>query len=263
MKKVILMNELTIKEIKKILEKISELEDPRLQDFKKDNRKGVKNAIIQWEKAIRKKEKLLMDYERMSDYERSAYAQGARIIAGIDEVGRGPLAGPVLAAAVILDPDNPIIGLNDSKKLSTSQKTLLYNEIHEKALGIGVGMVEANVIDEINIYQASKLAMVKAVKELDSMPDFLLIDAMKLPLQLPQESIIKGDAKSISIAAASIIAKVERDRLMEEYHLKYPGYGFDQNAGYGTKQHLLGLDKKGITPIHRLSFAPVKERLSI
>lgn len=122
--------------------------------------------------------------------------------------------------------------------------------------------MEAQVIDKINIYQASKLAMEKAVSELITEPDYLLIDAMKLPIYLPQESIIKGDAKSVSIAAASIIAKVERDRLMEQYHLTYPGYGFDQNAGYGTKQHLAGLDENGITPIHRLSFSPVRDRKS-
>lgn len=263
MKKVILMNKLTVKEIKALLDQITVIEDPRLQEIRKDDRKGVRNAILGWEKARSREENLLKDYERMSVYEKSAYSRGAQLIAGIDEVGRGPLAGPVLAAAVILDPNNPIIGLNDSKKLSLAKRTALYAEIHEKAIGIGIGIVEAQVIDDINIYQASKLAMIKAVGELSSEPDYLLIDAMKLPLQLPQESIIKGDAKSISIAAASIIAKVERDRLMEQYHLKYPGYGFDQNAGYGTKQHLLGLDENGITPIHRLSFAPVKERQSL
>lgn len=255
------MKKQTIKEVKELLGKINDRNDSRIQEIRNDDRKGVKDALIRWEKLMLKQQELIEDFDRMSKYERAATSDGAEAIAGVDEVGRGPLAGPVLAAAVILDPAKPIIGLNDSKKLSLTKRLALYDEIQEKAIAVGVGIVEAKIIDEINIYQASKLAMGKAISNLDPGPDYLLIDAMKLPTQLPQESIIKGDAKSISIAAASIIAKVERDRMMEQYHLVYPGYDFNQNAGYGTKKHLQGLDENGITPIHRLSFAPVKDRL--
>lgn len=255
------MKKQTIKEIKELLGEIQDSNDSRIQEIRNDDRKGVRDALIRWEKSRLKQQELIEDFDRMSKYERAAVLDGAEAIAGIDEVGRGPLAGPVLAAAVILDSDKPIMGLNDSKKLSLAKRLALYDEIQEKAVAIGIGIVDAKKIDEINIYQASKLAMGKALSNLELEPDYLLIDAMKLPTQLPQESIIKGDAKSISIAAASIIAKVERDKMMEHYHLVYPGYGFDQNAGYGTKKHLQGLDEKGITPIHRLSFAPVKDRL--
>ncbi len=254
------MKKQTIKEIKQQLDLINDQDDPLFRELLKDDRKGVQSAIKKWKKDQESQQKLLKDYQIMSKFEEAARNQGASFIAGIDEVGRGPLAGPVVAAAVILDPDQPIIGLNDSKKLSLSTRERLFIEIKEKAIAYSVGQVDAKGIDEINIYQASKRAMEMAVADLPIEPDYLLIDAMKLNSPIAQESLIKGDARSVSIAAASILAKVTRDKMMEAYHEQYPGYGLDKNAGYGTKQHLEGLDLLGITPIHRLSFAPVRER---
>lgn len=184
--------------------------------------------------------------------------KGYSIIAGIDEVGRGPLAGPVVAAAVILSEDFYLPGLNDSKKLSKAKRESYYTYIKQHA-DIGIGIVDHKEIDQLNIYQATKKAMQMAVQSLTRTPDYLLIDAMTLPLSVPQESIIKGDTKSASIAAASIVAKVVRDRMMEQFAKKYPYYGFDQNMGYGTKEHLDGLKIYGPSDIHRLSFSPVKE----
>ncbi|OJG86051.1 ribonuclease HII [Enterococcus silesiacus] len=214
--------------------------------------------MAQWDRRIQRHEKELALFAEMQEFENKAHAQGHRLIVGIDEVGRGPLAGPVVAAAVILPEGFNLLGVNDSKKLSAKKRDELYNEIQNQAISIGIGMVDHNKIDEINIYQASKLAMGIALEDLCFIPDYLLIDAMKLDVNIPQESIIKGDARSISIASASIVAKVVRDRLMEDYAKMYPGYGFEHNAGYGTKEHLLGIQQQGICAIHRKTFAPIK-----
>ena len=197
----------------------------------------------------------------MQYYERLAYQEGASFIAGVDEVGRGPLAGPVVAAAVILPKNIEDLGFDDSKKLSASKREEIYRLIQEKAIAIGIGIVDADIIDQVNIYQASRLAMQQAVSELKIQPDYLLIDAMKIDVNTPQIGIIKGDAKSISIAAASIVAKQVRDQMMRECDELYPGYDFSNNAGYGTPKHLEGLNKKGICPIHRKTFAPIKDFL--
>jgi ribonuclease HII len=180
-------------------------------------------------------------------------------VAGLDEVGRGPLAGPVVAAAVVLPKNCGIIGLNDSKQLSAKKREELFIEIQNKAVAIGIGIADHEEIDRVNIYQASKNAMKRALADLAITPEHLLVDAMTLDTDIPQTSLIKGDARSISIAAASIMAKVFRDNLMKDYHDIFPHYGFDQNAGYGTKQHLAGLATHGICPIHRKTFAPVKQ----
>ena len=194
-------------------------------------------------------------YRQMSVFEEKAKEAGFVHIAGIDEAGRGPLAGPVVAAAVILDPDQPIPGVNDSKKLSPSARAKLKVLIEEKALAIGVGIVDEKVIDDINILEATKRAMQQAVENLSVKPDLLLIDALRLPrISLPQEDIIKGDAKSVSIAAASIIAKETRDAMLREYDAVYPQYGFAQHKGYGTKQHMEAIRTYGMCPIHRRSF---------
>lgn len=251
----------TIAAIKAKLMTIHERNHPDLLLFAKDERAGVKQAVKQCIKRIEKEEQLLLKAQEMKKYERLAYAQGYKAIAGIDEVGRGPLAGPVVAAAVILPKDEVILGLNDSKQLSEKKREQLYDEIQEKALAIGIGVVDNQQIDQINIYQASKEAMKKALSQLAVEPDYLLIDAMSLEVPIAQEGIIKGDAKSASIAAASIVAKVYRDRLMQAYDQKYPGYGFAKNAGYGTKEHLAGLQTLGIIPIHRLTFAPIKDMI--
>lgn len=248
----------SIQEIKTALKEITNPSDPRIYVWENDPRAGVKQALSQWQKQLGRKETERALYEEMKQFEKNAYSQGHRLIAGIDEVGRGPLAGPVVAAAVILPENCTLLGVNDSKKLSVKKRDELYNQIQDQAISIGLGIASQQVIDEVNIYQATKIAMGQALEDLSFVPDYLLIDAMKLEVQLPQESIIKGDARSISIAAASIIAKVTRDRLMEDYAELYPGYGFEKNAGYGTKEHLSGLEKLGICPIHRKTFAPIK-----
>ena len=196
--------------------------------------------------------------EGMLAYEKECYARGMELIAGVDEVGRGPLAGPVVAAAVILPKACKIPGLNDSKKIPKSKHKEIYEAVLQNAIAIGIGVKDNQVIDQVNIYEATKLAMMEAIGQLDPQPQHLLIDAMKLDLPISQTSIIKGDANSLSIAAASIVAKVTRDQMMEEFDREYPGYDFAQNAGYGTAKHLAGLDKLGVTPIHRRSFEPVK-----
>jgi len=195
----------------------------------------------------------------MSQYERMYKNQGYCNITGIDEVGRGPLAGPVVAAAVILPDDFNILGIDDSKKLTENKREELFESIQEVAISIGVGIVDAKEIDEINIYEATKKAMYAAISNLHIRPDFLLVDAMKLTTPFPSEAIIKGDSKSISIAAASIIAKVTRDRMMKEMAQAYPEYHFEQNMGYGTREHIEALQLYGATPFHRKTFAPVKE----
>lgn len=252
---------LSITEVKKLLQTIVDPDDERLKEFRNDERKGVIAAVRSWDKKVEKQQLAQEKLQEMLAYEKRAWAHGKKFIAGVDEVGRGPLAGPVVSAAVILPEDFNIVGINDSKQLSLAKRNELFDIIQEKALAVGVGIKDAAVIDQVNIYEASKLAMLEAIEQMPIQPDHLLVDAMTLPLPVSQESIIKGDAKSVSIAAASIIAKVTRDRMMEEYDVTYPGYGFPNNAGYGTKEHLTALEDLGVTPIHRRSFAPVREAL--
>ncbi len=203
----------------------------------------------QEEKRVKELERL----EAMRVYEHKY--DDLEYICGIDEVGRGPLAGPVVAGAVILPKENNILYLNDSKKLSPKRREALYDEIMEKALSTGIGISDHKRIDEINILNATYEAMRMAVDNLSVRPDMLLIDAVTLPDEpIPQESIVKGDAKSVSIAAASIIAKVTRDRMMQEYDQTYPGYDFASNKGYGTKSHIKALQELGPCPIHRATF---------
>lgn len=191
-------------------------------------------------------------------FERDGWKQGYRSIAGVDEVGIGSLFGPVVAAAVILDRARPIRGLNDSKLLTPEAREDLSEKIRSSALAWAVGMVEAAEIDRINIYQAALLAMKKAVLALSVPPDFLLVDARRLALEIPQVSIIKGDAQSVSIAAASIVAKVERDAMMCEWDRVYPQYGLASHKGYATPAHKKALRELGPTPLHRSSYAPVR-----
>ena len=208
------------------------------------------------ERKKRQQEKLeqeLSRLEAMSVYEREYEERG--LICGIDEVGRGPLAGPVVAGAVILPKDETILYLNDSKKLLAKKREALYEEILEKAVAVGIGMASPARIDEINILQATYEAMRAAIADLGMSPDLLLNDAVTIPqVEIPQVPIVKGDAKSISIAAASIVAKVTRDRMMEAYDAVLPGYGFGKHKGYGTREHIAALKELGPTPIHRRSF---------
>ena len=221
--------------------------------YEKDERTGVVNLIQKYKK---QEQKLCMERERIENmriYERK-YAHFS-YICGIDEVGRGPLAGPVVAGAVILPKDCEILYLNDSKKLSEKRREELYDEIMEKAVAAAVGMASPARIDEINILQATYEAMREAISKLAVEPGILLNDAVTIPgVTIDQVPIIKGDAKSVSIAAASIIAKVTRDRLMVQYDDVLPGYGFASNKGYGSAEHITALKTLGATPIHRMSF---------
>ncbi|WP_315376478.1 ribonuclease HII [uncultured Streptococcus sp.] len=248
----------TIKEIKEQVANIQQLDDPLLAELEQDSRSGVIQAIAKRKREIQKRLDEDERLEGMLVYENECYARGIELIAGVDEVGRGPLAGPVVAAAVILPKGSKIPGLNDSKKIPKSKHKEIYEAVLQEAIAIGIGVKDNQVIDQVNIYEATKLAMMEAIGQLDPQPQHLLIDAMKLDLSIPQTSIIKGDANSLSIAAASIVAKVTRDQMMEDLDQLYPGYDFAQNAGYGTAKHLAGLQKLGVTPIHRRSFEPVK-----
>ncbi|MDD5131357.1 MAG: ribonuclease HII [bacterium] len=193
-------------------------------------------------------------------HEGQCYVTGIKLVAGVDEAGRGPLAGPVVAGAVILPPYVFLPKLNDSKLVSEKDRDLLYQKINSVAVAVGIGEVSVELIDRHNILEATKIAMKQAIENLGVTPDFLLTDAVHLPDSLaPQKNIIKGDRVSASIAAASIIAKVYRDKIMLELHRKYPLYGFDRHKGYGTQEHLAALAKYGPCPHHRKSFAPVKE----
>lgn len=195
----------------------------------------------------------------MKEFETKLYNNGINFIAGIDEVGRGPLVGPVVTAAVILPKDFYDERINDSKKLTEKKRELLYDVIMENAISVGIGISSEDVIDEINILNATKRAMLEAVNNLSVKPEHLLIDAVKLNTDIPQTSIIKGDAKSESIAAASIIAKVTRDRMMVELDKIHPEYDFKHNKGYGTKKHIEAIRKYGIIKEHRKTFAPCDE----
>ncbi len=194
-------------------------------------------------------------------YEHELEKNGLTLIGGVDEVGRGPLIGNVVAACVVLPTDFVLEGLTDSKKLSEKKRNLYYDIIMEQALAVGIGEASEKVIDEVNIYEATKIAMTKAIEQVRAQVNLehVLIDAMPLNLDIPTTSIIKGDAKSISIAAASVIAKVTRDRQMYELDKIYPMYDLKNNKGYGTKKHLEALKEYGITKYHRLSYAPVRE----
>ena len=224
-----------------------------VETYQRDERGGVQKLVETAEKRRQKYLEELARTEELKKYEKE-YASFS-YICGIDEVGRGPLAGPVVAGAVILPKDCDILYINDSKKLSAAKREELYDEIMEKAVSVGLGFVDPKRIDEINILQATYEAMRQAIGNLNPQPDLLLNDAVTIPgVAIKQVPIIKGDAKSISIGAASIIAKVTRDRLMEEYDRMYPGYGFASNKGYGSAEHIKAIKEQGPTPIHRQSF---------
>ena len=194
-------------------------------------------------------------------FERKLRNQGITLIAGVDEVGRGPLVGPVVAACVILPDHFSLDGLTDSKKLSEKKREFYYDEIMRQAVAVGVGIISEKKIDEVNIYEATKLAMKEAIRNCSVQPEHILIDAMPLSLDIPTTSIIKGDFKSITISAASVIAKVTRDRMLDELDKKYPMYDFKDNKGYPTKKHLEAIEKYGIIEEHRRSYGPVRDYL--
>ena len=247
---------LTMNRIRESLEAAEGTEKEKLlQEYGKDERKGVQKLVLQYrkkEEAFRREQERL---ETMAVFEKKYRAEGFSAICGIDEAGRGPLAGPVVAGAVILPEDCRILYLNDSKKVSEARREALYLEIQEKALACGIGIVSPKRIDEINILQATYEAMRQAIENMNISPELLLVDAVTIPdVQVKQVGIVKGDAKSISIAAASILAKVTRDRLMQQYEEMYPEYGFGSHKGYGTESHIAAIEKYGACPIHRRTF---------
>jgi ribonuclease HII len=229
--------------------------------LQEDPRAGAKGLIAKFERRLALEEKETRRLETLGFYERQARGQGFQRIAGVDEAGRGPLAGPVVAAAVILSPDTAIRGLDDSKKLTAAKREELLPRIQGLALAVGVGSASAAEIDRVNIYRAAQLAMERAIGALSPPPDFLLTDAMPLPAlsAIKQKPLVHGDALSVSIAAASIVAKVTRDRLMEDLHARYPAYAFLGHKGYGTEEHLRALESNGPCPEHRLTFGPVTQ----
>jgi ribonuclease HII len=249
----------SIAQVEKILAELKSEKAPFILELEADERKGVQKLLGKWKKDLERKKLLEEKFYEMNAFERKYRKQGYKLIAGMDEAGRGPLAGPVCAAAVILPEDFYLPGIDDSKKLSSKKREDYDEIIRREAVAVSVIMIPAEEIDQINIYEATKKAMMSAAAALQPSPDFLLIDAMKIETPFSSESIIKGDAKSISIAAASIVAKTARDRFMQDLAQKYPEYGFEQNMGYGTREHIAAIEAYGITPYHRKSFAPIKD----
>ncbi|WP_216828006.1 ribonuclease HII [Alkalihalobacterium elongatum] len=258
------MSQLTIKQIEQLLlQGETELSEELFLTIKKDNRIGVKKIVEKYERRLQKEAQLRQMFNDMSSYETNIRDKGLELIAGVDEVGRGPLAGPVVCSAVILPKDFYLPGLTDSKKLSKEKREAFYDVIFHEAIAVNTSITSVKVIDEINIYEATKIGMTEAIEGLTLKPEHLLIDAMKLPIPIPQTSIIKGDATSVSIAASSVIAKVTRDRYMENLGRKHPNFGFERHMGYGTKEHLLAIETYGIIDgEHRKSFSPVKETIA-
>ena len=229
------------------------------QHYENDERSGVQKLIQQYRKKLQALENERARTEIMKEYEHKYEHLG--YLCGIDEVGRGPLAGPVTVAAVILKPHWFAEGLNDSKKVTPKHREVLAEKIHREAVEVSIVSLPPEEIDALNIYQATMTAMYQAVRNLHVKPDAVIVDAMPLHFPFPTVSMVHGDARSASVAAASIAAKVYRDHLMDAYDKQYPGYGFSQNKGYGTAEHIEALHRLGITPIHRKSFEPVKTML--
>ncbi len=247
---------LSIKELKNIFAQSGEESQKQLiEQYKNDPRAGVQALLKQAAKQIAQKEQELLRLKEMQQLENELLAAGYQYICGCDEVGRGPLAGPVVAAAVIMPKDCLIWGVNDSKKLNAAKRKQLAQEIKEQALAYAISEISPRIIDAVNILQASRLAMAEAVKKLELPCDMVMVDGWENPLfELPQKAIVKGDSRCFNIACASILAKVYRDDLMDELDEKYPGYGFSQHKGYPTKEHYEALKALGPCEIHRISF---------
>lgn len=242
------------------------LTQTEIEALKNDSRKGVQLLLKQYEQKQKQQEQLERNHIQLQSFETYLHHSGKNYIAGIDEAGRGPLAGPVVAAAVILPNNNQLIGLNDSKLLTEKKRNQFAARIKEEAISYGISVVNNAEIDRINVSEATKSAMLHSVRKLSVTPDHLLIDAVELSeregIPCPANAIINGDERSISIAAASILAKVTRDAIMEELHTEAPAYDFRANKGYPTKQHLEMLRKHGASTYHRRSFAPVRNSIS-
>jgi ribonuclease HII len=250
------VSDLSIKELESIVMQNSFNNDQNiLKAMSLDKRKGVQKLLEKFFRCQADRKKMLLKQEMLLIEERKLWQQGYQKVAGIDEAGRGPLAGPVIAACVILPKDVVIEGIDDSKKLSPIRREELYDIIMVKALSIGIGRIEPHIIDTKNVLNASIYAMKQALLNMSAAPDYLLIDAVKWEDDtVPHLSMIKGDARSQSIAAASIIAKVTRDKEMMYWHKQFPEYGFDKHKGYGTTEHIRAIESKGLCPIHRRSF---------
>ncbi|WP_269409254.1 ribonuclease HII [Lentibacillus daqui] len=252
------MSKQSIDELKQLFAR-NAVTETLLAELRLDTRKGVQQLIARHDRNKQKKQELKKRFVDMCRYEQFNYQNGCQYIAGIDEAGRGPLAGPVVAAAVILPHDFSLLGLNDSKQLNEATRERFFAQIKEQAVSYGIAMINNQIIDEINIFQATKQAMYEAIDQLNPAPDHVLVDAVQLGgLKCSAEAIVKGDQKSISIAAASILAKVTRDQLMKQIHTEFPCYDFASNMGYGTKHHMEMLQQHGISPYHRKSYAPVR-----
>jgi len=248
------LTNLTISQVKNLLQ-YKHISNTLLSAMESDKRKGIQKLLVRYYREQDKTLKKQKKSEVMLSEERKLWSMGYTYLAGIDEAGRGPLAGPVVSACVILPKDCVLMGINDSKKLTSKKREEYFNVIMEKAVSVGIGIVDNNRIDRINIYNATIEAMIHAVNKSKIKPDFLLLDAMKLnSIPIPQISFIGGDARSQTIAAASIIAKVTRDKIMIDFAKLYPEYGFDKHKGYATKIHINAIRKYGYTPIHRTSF---------
>ncbi|WP_139492897.1 ribonuclease HII [Brevibacillus dissolubilis] len=257
------LTNLSITQIKAQLADLDDVSQEIIDALAADTRKGVQELAKQYTQRAAHKAELAAKWAMMNQHESALRQSGRQVIFGIDEVGRGPLAGPVVACAVALPEDFYLPGLNDSKKVSLAMREAFYDVIMRDALAVGIGMVSAERIDQINIRQATHEAMKLAVKDAGIEPDFCLIDAETLTdFSYQQLAIVKGDERSVSIAAASIVAKVTRDRLMTGLSSLYPAYQFDKNAGYGTPEHLEALRLYGVTPLHRKTFGGVKELLA-
>lgn len=252
----------TIREIEEHLKR-GELPPGGIEALLQDPRVGVRRLAQAYQRREERRRQEESRIEQMWRFEHTYRRRGCRFIAGLDEAGRGPLAGPVVAAAVILPENFDATGLNDSKMLSEKERLALRRRIDRDAIAVAIGWVDHRYIDEHNILQATFEAMRRALAGLGPVPDQLLLDAVRIPgVTIPQEAIIKGDRLSHSIAAASIVAKTERDGWMIREGMRYPYYNFDRNMGYGTPDHLAALERWGPSPIHRKSFAPVRERIS-
>lgn len=250
-----IITELGLDEFRRLLFAANEAEALlMIEKMKLDQRKGMQLIIAQYQKWLAKERAEKERMQALWQHEQRLYKTGYTMIAGIDEVGRGPLAGPVVAACVILPKEAELPGLNDSKQVPAQERTILAGIIKKKAIAWGIGVVDHQDIDQINILQATKKAMLEAVRKMVYQPDYLLIDALKLPVDIPQEALIHGDSLSASIAAASIVAKTYRDSLMEMMDVLYPEYGFKEHKGYGTALHVEALARYGPCPIHRRSF---------
>lgn len=251
----------TIKDITNALKQVYVYEE-WMEEIAKDERLGVQKAWSQFQKRLQKQQILLEQYKEKCAFDIRFLPSSTGYVAGVDEAGRGPLAGPVVTAAVILPNDcEELVGLDDSKQLSAETRERFAQLVKKHAIAYAVHFQPSTEIDRLNIYEATKQSMKASVESLTVKPDFVLVDAMTLPIQIPQASIIKGDAKSLAIAAASILAKTARDDYMNQLDKQFPQYGFAKHAGYGTKQHIEALHEYGITPHHRQSFEPIKSMI--